>query len=85
MNMSVIPPSPEDPNGFTRLEARLDYFLTNQSLSQTGPIAKTLKDVTISDHLPLVTTFHPDLSEIPLSKITKERVIKRGIKLKDIE
>ena len=83
--MFVIPPTPEDPDGFTRNKARLDYILTSQSNSNTGPVVVTLKEVTLSDHLPLTTTIHPDLIEIPHTKMSKERVIKKGIKLKEIE
>ena len=41
--------------------------------------------MSLSDHLPLVTTIIVNLNGTPPSKFTKERTIKRGIKLKDIE
>ena len=85
MNLHVIPPDQDDPDGFTRNQARLDYIFAPVSTCSNQSYITTSKNVKLSDHLPLTTTVTVSLQNIPPSKLTKERVIKKGIKLKDIE
>ena len=56
LNLHVVPPTSDDPEGFTRKSARLDYVLSSQLPTSDGPAVVALKDIELSDHLPIVTT-----------------------------
>ena len=81
----MIPPELDDPNGNTRKEARLDYILAPVTSCSSQTVISSIKNTDLSDHLPLTTTVTVNLHDLPPSKLSEERVIKTGIKIKDIE
>ena len=85
--MRIVPPSISQGLGHTRGDKRLDYILIACPLQPItrGESVSTLADITLSDHLPLSFVAEVQAYRTPPTKTTKERAIKKGLKMRDYE